>query len=146
MLNLDKDCISNLYKNYIKNYVICKKNDCDLKKFYFCKKVYDICKEIKFINDCNIINILNIKLRICSIHDNVDISYIKNLLDCIESYKKKKNIELINITSGLSSNSYIHLVGLKNYEDLTSKILKKNNLKIKRYCCGGNGCMFENIN
>tara|TARA_Y100000741_G_scaffold255699_1_gene197091 strand:+ start:5942 stop:6400 length:459 start_codon:yes stop_codon:yes gene_type:complete len=152
MLKLDNDCIGKVYKVYLEKYVICKKYDYDLKKFYFCKKVYNICKKIKFIKDCHIINISNINLQLCSIHDNVDISYIKNLLNCIETYKKRNDNKIINNNSInisstlLDTHSYIHLFGLKQNEDLTNKVLKKYNLKIKRYCCGGNGCMLVDIN
>lgn len=154
MLKLDNDCISKVYNSYINNFVYCKKNYNQLNKFYFCKKVYDICKNISINNDCHIINISNINLKLCSIHDDVDIQYVKNLLDNIESYKKRQDNELVNMNSInisvsykiLNANNYIHLFGLKKNENITKQILERYNLKIKRYCCGGSGCMLEDIN
>ncbi len=151
MIKLDNDCIGKVYKSYVKHYIYCKKNKCDLKKFNFCKKIYNICKDIKCMEDCNIIRVPNINLKLCNIHDNVDIEYVKRLVNCIETYKRIKKNELVNSNSInidskiLNANSYIHLSGLKINEDLTNKILEKYNLKIKRYCCGGNGCMLELI-
>ena len=44
MLLLDNDCICKIYKSYINNFIKCKKNNIELKKFMFCKKIYDISK------------------------------------------------------------------------------------------------------
>ena len=91
----------------------------------------------------------------CSIHDDVDTQYIKDLLENIEAYKKRQDNQLINSNSinsisvssrMLDTYNYIHIFGLKKNEDLTKTILEKYNLKIKRYCCGGSGCMLEDIN
>tara|TARA_B000000565_G_C23684683_1_gene339546 strand:+ start:18 stop:476 length:459 start_codon:yes stop_codon:yes gene_type:complete len=151
MLQLDDDCISKVYKSYLDNFTICKKNICDLQKFYFSKKIYNVCKNIKINNNCHIINISNINLKLCNMHDNVDMLYLKKLLDGIESFIKTNSVESINnnsinITSKLlNTNNYIHLRGLHIYKDITKLILEKYNLKIKRYCCGGSGCMLEFI-
>lgn len=151
MLLLDTDCICKIYKSYINNFIKCKKNYIELKNFMFCRKIYDICKNIKVKLDCHIINISNINLKLCTFHDNVDTIYIKKLLDNIENYiKKNKNAEVYNNSINISynllnANSFIHVFNLKKNKDITDIILKKYNLKIKRYCCGGEGCQLENI-
>ena len=38
MLLLNNDCICKIYKSYINNFIKCRKNYIELKKFMFCRK------------------------------------------------------------------------------------------------------------
>tara|TARA_B100001564_G_C20531463_1_gene619970 strand:+ start:414 stop:881 length:468 start_codon:yes stop_codon:yes gene_type:complete len=152
MLILNDDMLLLLWKYYIKNVVVCIKNEEMVNNFFVCKKMYDIFKENKkkLIQwDCKILIISNINYKICSTHDNIGIEYVNKIVGQIEKYislQEPPNNGVIGINfHKYHVTNFIHCPDLKKNEIFVKKLLEKYNLKIVRYCCGGNGCELKQI-
>ena len=147
MLILNDDMLLLLWKYYIKTVVVCIKNEEMINNFFVCKKMYDIFKKNKkkLIEwDCKILIISNINYKICSTHDNIGIEYVNKIVGQIEKYislQEPPNNGVIGINfHKYHVTNFIHCPDLKKNEIFVKKLLEKYNLKIVRYCCGGNGC------
>lgn len=138
MINLNNDSLYNIINIYIKTNIDCVKKIQNLRNLFICKEIWNIVNG--FINklECKIINMTDINLKICNIHDNVNIEYIDKIKDDIKKYKKYMD--------NLNINQFMHCKNIQKNETITNKILKNYGLKIKRYCCNGNGCELTTIN
>ena len=152
MLILNDNMLLLLWKYYIKNVVVCIKNEEMVNNFFVCKKMYDIFKKNKkkLIEwDCKILIISNINYKICSTHDNIGIEYVNKIVGQIEKYislQEPPNNGVIGINfHKYHVTNFIHCPDLKKNEIFVKKLLEKYNLKIVRYCCGGNGCELKQI-
>ena len=152
MLILNDDMLLLLWKYYIKNNVKCIKNKEAVNSFFVCRKMYEIFKENKkkLIQwDCKMLIITNINYKICSTHDNIGIEYVNKLVKQIEKYislQEPPNNDVIGINfHKYHVTNFIHCPDLKKNEIFVKKILEKYNLKIIRYCCGGDGCELRQI-
>ena len=140
------DIIIQIYKQYIKYNHFCKKNNSIYLITSISSKFYNIYNS-HFIINCNLITY---PITLCKYHDNISQKYIDSLLEQIHKYNKLNNTISIhdisfNILNNLNINKFIHLENLKKNQPITDLILEKFNLKIKHYCCDGNGCLLINI-
>ena len=152
MLILNDDILLLLWKYYIKNDVKCIKNKESVSKFFVCRKMYEIFKKNKkaLIQwNCKMLIITNINYKICSTHDNIGIEYVNKLVKQIEKYislQEPPNYDVYGINfHKYHVTKFIHCPDLKKNEIFVKKILEKYNLKIIRYCCGGDGCELRQI-
>lgn len=153
MLILNDDMLLLLWKYYIKNVVVCIKNEEMINNFFVCKKMYDIFKKnkkkiIKW--DCKMLIISNINYKICSTHDNIGIEYVNKVVGQIDKYMSLQEEPTNNGVIGINFHkfhvtNFIHCPDLKKNEIFVKKLLEKYNLKIVRYCCGGDGCELKQI-
>ena len=152
MLILNDDVLLLLWKYYIKNVVVCIKNKEIINNFFVCKKMYDIFKKNKkkIIQwNCKMLIITNINYKICDKHDNIGIEYVNKVVGQIEKYIALQNPSTYD-AFGINFHKYhitnfIHCSDLQKNEIFVKKLLEKYNLKIVRYCCGGDGCELKQI-
>lgn len=152
MLILSDDILLLLWKYYIKNNVKCIKNKEAVNSFFVCRKMYEIFKENKkkLIQwDCKMLLITNIDYKICDKHDNIGLEYVNKVVGQIEKYISLQE-PLNNDVIGINFHKYhvtnfIHCQNLQKNEIFVKHLLEKYNLKIVRYCCGGNGCELRQI-
>ena len=152
MLILSDDILLLLWQYYMKNNIKCIKNSMNINNFFVCKKMYDIFKKnkekiIKW--DCELLNIDKLDNKICHIHDEIGINFINNLIGQIEKYISLQNSPICD-AYGINFhkyhvNNFIHCLNLQKNEEIVKQILAKYNLKIMRYCCGGDGCELRQI-
>tara|TARA_Y100000589_G_C27141309_1_gene624850 strand:+ start:483 stop:953 length:471 start_codon:yes stop_codon:yes gene_type:complete len=153
MLILSDDILLLLWKYYIKNGVVCIKNGEAINNFFVCKKMYDIFKknQKKIIQwDCKMLIISNINYKICSTHDNIGLEYVNKIVGQIEKYISLQEEPTNNGVIGINFHkfhvtNFIHCPDLKKNEIFVKRLLEKYNLKIVRYCCGGDGCELRQI-
>ena len=88
MLKLNNDSLYKIINIYIKTNIDCMKKIENLRNLFICKEIWNIANG--FINnlECNITNMNDINLKICNIHDNVNIEYIDKIKNEIKKYKK----------------------------------------------------------
>lgn len=152
MLILNDDILLLLWQYYIKNVVVCIKNGKMVNNFFICKKMYDIFKKNKekLIRwDCKMLEIPKINYKICDKHDNIGLEYANKVVGQIEKYislQEPTNNGVIGINfHKFHVTNFIHCQNLQKNEEFVKKLLKKYNLKIVRYCCGGDGCELKQI-
>jgi hypothetical protein len=152
MLILSDDILLLLWKYYIKNNVKCVKNSKNINNFFVCKKMYDIFKlnKEKIIQwDCKMLKIQKIDYKICDKHDNIGLEYVNKVVGQIEKYislQEPPNNDVIGINfHKYHVTNFIHCQNLQKNEIFVKSLLEKYNLKIVRYCCGGNGCELREI-
>ena len=99
--------------------------------------------------DCKMLIISNINYKICSTHDNIGIEYVNKVVGQIEKYislQEPPNNDVIGINfHKYHVTNFIHCPDLQKNEIFVKKLLEKYNLKIVRYCCGGDGCELKQI-
>ena len=153
MLYLNDDSLYKIVEIYINTNIDCKKNIHLIQKLFICTKLWNIYKNSTKLIDrlqCNTINIDDINLKICEIHDNISIEYIDKIIKELKKYRRNmnnnvlKDVILLNHHS-LNINKFIHCEDIRQNEKFTNKLLKFYDLKIKRYCCDGNGCELMEI-
>ena len=76
-------------------------------------------------------------------------NFINNLIGQIEKYISLQNTPICD-AYGINFhkyhvNNFIHCSNLQKNEEIVKQILAKYNLKIMRYCCGGDGCELRQI-
>ena len=151
--NLPNEIQELIIEIYIDKYIECCKNT-ELKKLRVNNRINNICKEKK--KKCNIYLLQDIKLEICSIHDNIDINIVKEIERKIKNLKIcNKYSELNNIYNNIYNNiginpidskvNFIHIRDIYKYEFILKKILKKYRYKLDNYCCNKNGCIIKNL-
>lgn len=136
------DIIIQIYKQYIKYNHFCKKNNSIYLITSISSKFYNIYKS-HFTTNCNLITY---PITLCKYHDNISQQYIDSLLEQINKYNKLNQNIILNDLSfhnlhNLNINKFIHLNNLKKNQPITNLVLEHFNLKIKHYCCDGNGCL-----
>ena len=153
MLLLNDDILLEIWTRYVYNKIECIRNIELINKLFVCKKLYNIYKinKNKILKwRCNLLHISEINYKVCNIHDNIGLEYVKKVLGQIEKYKilheipNHENLSVHNFHSFHVGN-YIHCPYLKKNEIFVKNLLKKFNLQIVRYCCGGNGCELRQI-
>ena len=152
MLLLNEDILIEIWKYFIKIDIICIKNGKNINKLFICKKLYDIYKENKkkIISwKCKMLDISKINYKICNIHDNIGLEYVNKVIGQIEKYnslQKTPNNGVLGIDfHKFHVTNFIHCPDLQKNEEFVKKLLKEYNLKIVRYCCGGDGCELRKI-
>jgi len=151
---LNEDLLIKILEIYINKYIICKKKDKEIEDIFINKYIYELIKRNVLCKiRCNILEIKEIKYKVCMIHDKVNLDMIKSIVIQIKNIKNNNapiiyhnNNENVNMMGNSRNIGHIHYNKLEKSKKIVEKIIKKFGYKLINYCCNGNGCKINKIN